>query len=111
MTVFFVWVGSDNLDIHTIGLGSYGPLWQYRTYNGQVFGAIQVSSASARTGLDALHDDIVVLPGVNGKLNGDQVTAILPSFPTAVVHMAMYDVLAAIYTAIPDAEFLNPDAY
>ncbi len=109
MTIFFVWTGDETLDVHSSGLGEFGP-YQYQVYGTQLFGALQASSASARKDLDALHDFITVLPGVNGKLSSVQVSAILPTFPDAVVGGSMYDLLEVIYSAT-GMEFLNPDAY
>jgi hypothetical protein len=108
MTIFYVWSG-EQLAAHTSGIGGFGRcLWG--SYGTQDFGTVEAPGAHVRSLLDAHHDDITVLPGVNGRLNATQASAIQPSFPEAVEGMPMRDVLSAIYSAT-SWEPMNPDNY
>lgn len=104
MTIFWVWKGDT--DPRPV-VSSFGSSWW--EYDGMRFGVVDGDAALRHALIDA-SEHLVVLPGVNGKLNADQADAISPAFAGAKAGDAMFDVLDTIYTGI-GIEAFNPNAY
>jgi hypothetical protein len=107
VTIFFVWSGKQG-DVYSSGIGGVGD-YSAVGYGGQDFGVVD-GLTNTRATLSDRHDDLTVLPGVNGKLNEEQALALRPAFPHARAGDAMVDILSTIYAAT-SAEIANPNNY
>jgi len=105
VTIFWAWQNAAT-DPRPV-VSSYGGTWW--PYGGMQFGIVDGDATVRHAMMDA-DQDLVVLPGVSGKLNADQAAALSPAFASAKAGDAMYDVLGTIYAAT-GIEAFNPDAY
>jgi hypothetical protein len=112
--VFFVWVGED---AHDAADGAGNKLQQFgewsampAPYNGLIFGVFPRAGVDSRADIDAFHNGLYVLPGINGRLNAEQADIVKPAFADATTGSSMYDLLKAVYTAT-GAVMLDPDSY